>query len=177
MEGKLAVATPGGSTTGPVAVVMTGPVAAVVWTTDLISLYRSRYADMVRVAFLLTGSTEEAEEIVQEAFVKIRNRIDRVDNPAAYLRTTVVNGCRNRHRRILVERRHARPTDGMSHDHVDELSDALAGLPLRQRTAIVLRYYAGMTEAEIAGALGCRPGTVKSLCHRALAELRKVIEL
>jgi RNA polymerase sigma factor (sigma-70 family) len=154
----------------------TGPSAAVAWPTDLVSLYRSRYDDMVRLAFLLTGSAAEAEEIVQEAFVRIRGRIDCVDNPAAYLRTTVVNGCRNRYRRLLVERRHDRAADRTVSDHIDELSDALAALALRQRTVIVLRFYAGLSETEIASVLGCRPGTVKSLCHRGLAELRKVIQ-
>jgi len=149
---------------------------AVVWPHDLVSLYRTRYDDMVRLAFLLTGSSAEAEEIVQEAFVKIRNRIDRVDNPSAYLRTTVVNGCRNRYRRILVERRHAEPAERASYDRVDELNDALTALAIRQRTVIVLRFYAQMSEAEIAQVLGCRPGTVKSLCHRGLCELRRVIQ-
>jgi len=154
----------------------TGPVTAVVWPQDLVSLYRARYGDMVRLAFLMTGSSAEAEEIVQEAFVRVRRRIDRVDNPSAYLRTAVVNGCRNRYRRILVERRHAPLAEPAAYDRVDEMSDALAALPARQRAVIVLRYYAGMNEAEIAGALGCRPGTVKSLCHRGLAELRRVIQ-
>jgi RNA polymerase sigma-70 factor (sigma-E family) len=155
---------------------ITGPVAVVGWPLDLISLYRSRYGDMVRLAFLLTGSSAEAEEIVQEAFVRVRNRIDRVANPSAYLRAAVVNGCRNRYRRILVERRHQSPPEGAVVDPVDELSDALATLAPRQRAVIVLRFYAGLTEAEIAQVLGCRPGTVKSLCHRGLAELRRVIE-
>lgn len=158
------------------AVPTTGPVAAVVWPHDLVSLYRARYGDMVRLAFLLTGSSAEAEEIVQDAFVRIRKRIDRVDNPSAYLRAAVVNGCRNRYRRILVERRHASPAERDVHDAADEMSDALSALPIRQRTVIVLRFYAAMTEAEIAASLGCRPGTVKSLCHRGLAELRRVIQ-
>jgi RNA polymerase sigma-70 factor (sigma-E family) len=154
----------------------TGPVTAVVWPQDLVSLYRARYGDMVRLAFLMTGSSAEAEEIVQDAFVRVRTRIDRVDNPSAYLRTAVVNGCRNRYRRILVERRHASPAQPATNDRVDEMSDALAALPTRQRAVIVLRYYAGMSEAEIADTLGCRPGTVKSLSHRGLAELRRVIQ-
>ena len=155
---------------------ITGPVPTVVWPHDLVSLYRARYTDMVRLAYLLTGSSAEAEEIVQEAFVRIRNRVERIDNPSAYLRSAVVNGCRNRYRRALVERRHAQPAERASYDRVDELSDALAMLTPRQRAVIVLRFYAGMTEREIAETLRCRPGTVKSLCHRGLAELRQVIE-
>jgi RNA polymerase sigma factor (sigma-70 family) len=57
----------------------------------------------------------------------------------------------------------------------DELADAIARLPFRQRVVIVLRYYADLTEADIAHALGCRPGTVKSLASRALATLSKEI--
>ncbi len=155
---------------------ITGPVTAVVWPHDLVSLYRARYTDMVRLAYLMTGSSAEAEEIVQDAFVRVRNRIERVANPSAYLRTAVINGCRNRYRRILVERRHAERPEPAAYDRVDELSDALVTLSTRQRTVIVLRFYAGMTESEIAGALGCRPGTVKSLCHRGLAELRRTIQ-
>jgi RNA polymerase sigma factor (sigma-70 family) len=58
----------------------------------------------------------------------------------------------------------------------DELEDALAKLPARQRAAVVLRYYGDLPDADIARALRCRPGTVRSLIHRALADLRKVIE-
>jgi len=58
----------------------------------------------------------------------------------------------------------------------DELGDALAALPTRQRAAVVLRYYADLPDADIARTLRCRPGTVRSLIHRALADLRKTIE-
>ena len=58
---------------------------------------------------------------------------------------------------------------------VDHLADAVAALPFRQRAVVVLRYHAGLSEAEIADALGCRPGTVKSLASRALARLEEVI--
>ncbi|MGH9127079.1 MAG: SigE family RNA polymerase sigma factor [Acidimicrobiales bacterium] len=164
------MAIPQAAVTGPLPVVVT-------WPHDLVSLYRTRYADMVRLAYLLIGSSAEAEEIVQDAFVRIRGRIQRVDNPSAYLRTTVINGCRNRFRRREVERRYTPRPEAAAYDRVDELGDALAALPARQRAVIVLRYYAGLSEAEIAATLGCRPGTVKSLCHRGLAELRRVIEL
>jgi RNA polymerase sigma factor (sigma-70 family) len=59
---------------------------------------------------------------------------------------------------------------------VDELRDALASLPMRQRAVLVLRFYEDMSEADIAATLGCRPGTVKSLSSRGLAALRQVIE-
>ena len=74
-------------------------------------------------------------------------------------------------RRFLLLRR-----DESSELQADELGDALAALPPKRRAAVVLKYYAGLKEQEIADALGVRPGTVKSMVHRALAELREVIE-
>jgi RNA polymerase sigma-70 factor (sigma-E family) len=141
------------------------------------TLYRSQYLPMVRLAFLLLGSNAVAEEVVQEAFVRVRNAVERAANPAAYLRTAVVNGCRNQQRHANVERRHQPVLLAQaSLDQPDHLADALAQLPGRQRAVIVLRYYEGLTEAEIAAVLGCRKGTVKSATSRGLAQLRKVIE-
>jgi RNA polymerase sigma factor (sigma-70 family) len=95
----------------------------------------------------------------------------------------VVNRCRDVQRRRRVQRRHdasargaARAAEPSSELGADELSDALAKLPMRQRTALVLRFYDGRSEAEIATVLGVAPGTVKSLVSRALAQLREVIE-
>jgi RNA polymerase sigma factor (sigma-70 family) len=78
---------------------------------------------------------------------------------------------------VSVERRHHQSERVPElFDSPDLLADALAKLPARQRAALVLRYYDGLSEAEIAMALGCRPGTVKSTTSRALAKLRNVIE-
>ena len=147
------------------------------WPEGLISLYRARYVPLVRLAILLTGSNDRAEEIVQEAFIRIRNRGD-VADLGSYVRAVVVNRCRDHHRHAGVERRVALrlARDEAVFDAIDELKDALAGLPPRQRAVIVLRYYEGLSEAEIADLLGCRPGTVKSLAHRGLASLRGVLE-
>jgi RNA polymerase sigma factor (sigma-70 family) len=148
------------------------------WPASFVELYRSQHASMVRLAYLLTGSAALAEEVVQDAFVRIRPHLDQVTGPVGYLRASVVNACRNQQRRANLERRYAsqlRPE--VSEDRVDELRDALERLPYRQRAVVVLRYYVGCSEAEIAAQLGCRPGTVKSLGHRALAQLRTVISL
>ncbi|MGH9127959.1 MAG: RNA polymerase sigma factor [Acidimicrobiales bacterium] len=147
------------------------------WPASLIDLYRAQYTPMVRLAYLLTGSSAVAEDVVQEAFIRVRARLGSVDRPVAYLRAAVVNGSRNHHRHVEVERRLA-PLSAAPEgfvDQVDELGDALATLPERQRTVLVLRYYQGLSEAEIAAVLDCRAGTVKSLAHRGLASLRKVI--
>lgn len=148
------------------------------WPASLIELYRAYYAPMVRLSYLITGSNALAEEVVQDAFIKIRGHLGSVESPVAYLRAAVVNGSHNHHRHKEVERRLAplTATPEAVTDSLDELSDALAALPERQRTVLVLRYYQDLTEAEIAEVLGCRPGTVKSLAHRGLESLRKVIE-
>ena len=140
-------------------------------------LYRAQYGAMVRLANLLTASNTVAEELVQDAFVRVHGKWDQINTPAAYLRAAVVNACRSHHRRRLLERtRLPRPPAEASAPAPDELWDALARLPYRQRAVLVLKFYEDMAELDIAAALGCRPGTVKSLTSRALVELRKVIE-
>ena len=144
---------------------------------SLAALYRQEYAPMVRLAHLVTGFNEVAEDVVQDAFVRMYRNWDRADQPGAYLRTIVVNGCRTWHRRRRLEReRLPQPRPPGVDAEVHELLDALAHLGVRQRTALVLRFYLDMSEAEVAQVLGCRPGTVKSLVHRGLRQLEEVIE-
>jgi RNA polymerase sigma-70 factor (sigma-E family) len=139
-------------------------------------LYRREYAPMLRLAYLLLGSNELAEEAVHDAFAKVFERWSRLDRPGGYLRTCVVNRCRDLQRRRRFERtgRLAAPVE--QDLGADEVLDALAALPHRQRAALVLRYYEDLSEADIADALGVRPGTVKSLVSRGLDRLREVIE-
>ena len=144
---------------------------------SLAALYRQEYAPMVRLAHLITGSNEVAEDVVQDAFVRMYRNWERADQPGAYLRTIVVNGCRSWHRRRRMEReRLPQPGPAGVDAEVHELLDALAHLGVRQRTALVLRFYLDMSEADVAQVLGCRPGTVKSLVHRGLRQLKEVIE-
>ena len=144
------------------------------------ALYRDRYLALVRLAYLLLGTrtSGEAEEVVQEAFAELHRRWALVEAPGPYVRAAVVNGCRRRQRRGAMDRVRvgARPERGPAALGADDMGDAIARLPDRQRAVIVLRYYEDMSEADIAAALGCRPGTVKSLASRALADLRRVIE-
>jgi RNA polymerase sigma-70 factor (sigma-E family) len=142
------------------------------------ALYVSHYQGMVRFAHLLTGSKGSAEEVVQDAFVALYRRFDRVDNPAGYLRVSVVNGCRSLARRhALVNRKTVYPPPSESGaPEIDETWAALARLSPRRRAAVVLRYYADLPEQEIADVLGCRVGTVKSLLSRALGQLKQVIQ-
>jgi RNA polymerase sigma factor (sigma-70 family) len=139
------------------------------------SLYLSEYRSMVRLAFVLVDGS--AEEVVQDAFAKVYERWASIDEPRAYLRTCVVNGARDvlRRRRVVVWRR-PDPVPEAAELAVDHLLDALAVLTPRRRAAIVLRYYEDLPEAEIAVVLGVRPGTVKSMLHRSLLQLRGVVE-
>src|SRR5262245_29972581 len=75
------------------------PVAPEPWATSFIELYRAERAGMVRLAFLLTGGDASAEELVHDAFLAVHRRWAHVDNPSAYLRTSVVNACTSHHRR------------------------------------------------------------------------------
>jgi RNA polymerase sigma-70 factor (sigma-E family) len=145
---------------------------------ELVDLYVDRYASMVRLAHLITGSAAVAPDLVQEAFIKVAPRLDRLDSPGAYLRTTVVNECRSWLRRQGLERRHQRPQEEALAipPEVDEMWSALAHVAERQRAALVLRFYEDLPYEEIAEALGCRLGTAKSLVHRGLAALREVLE-
>lgn len=138
--------------------------------------YRSQHEPMLRLAYLLTQSRTVAEDLVQDSFMRIEPRWSSLDNPAAYLRRTVTNACYSYHRRR--KREAALPVElpaDREAEH-DEMWDALAALAPRRRAALVLRYYLDLSEADIAAALGCRKGTVKSLTHRALADLRSVLE-
>ncbi len=149
-------------------------------------VYAAEYAPMVRLAFFLVGSVEVAEEVVQDAFVRLHQRWDAVDRPGAFVRRCVVNGCtdRQRRRRRWGERLPAvaaqtDPVVGAPGDGVDarlELVAALGALPVRCRTAVVLRFLADLSEAQTAEAMGVAPGTVKALVHRGLERLRTEVE-
>jgi RNA polymerase sigma-70 factor (sigma-E family) len=141
------------------------------------ALYASEHDAMVRLAFLLTGSTEIAEDVVQDAFVRLHRRWEHIREPRPYLRRAVVNACHSHHRRLRRFRQLPVPAGPVAVElDAHELADALAALPARQRAAIVLRFYADLSEAATADALGCRPGTVGSLVHRGLAQLRRGLE-
>ena len=140
------------------------------------ALFDAERAGMVRLAFLMVGSEPLAEEIVQDAFAAVYLRWDRLDRPGAYLRRCVVNGARTSVRRRAVERRHLRVVaEEGAPSPARELLDALGALAIDRRAVVVLRFYAGMTQEEIADALGIRLGTVKSRLHRGLAELREAL--
>ena len=141
------------------------------------AFYEVTYPAMVKLAWALVDTREAAEEAVQDAFAAMYRRFDSVDNPQAYVRTSVVNHCRNVLRRRSVVRRHV-PTDipTATDDVYDHLFDVIRLLPPRHRAVIVLTYQEGLGIDDVAEALGVAPGTVKSRLSRAKEQLRKEIE-
>lgn len=148
-------------------------------------LYDGYWMSMVRLATLLLGASDQAEEIVQDAFVAIyprRAMFGSTPQAVAYLRASVVNGCRSSHRhRQVVNRYRPNPEPGPptpEESAVRAESDArmmaaLRRLPQRQQEVLVLRYYGEASEAEIAQTLGITRGAVKSHAHRGLEALRR----
>ena len=131
---------------------------------------------MVRLATLLVDRPAVAEELVQDAFVRVERAYDRLDAPLPYLRAAVVNACRSHIRRRSLERRHADdPVLEVDGPELDETWEHLRRLTPRKRAAIVLRFYADLRVEDVAAALGCRTGTAASLIHRGLADLREVL--
>jgi RNA polymerase sigma-70 factor (sigma-E family) len=151
-------------------------------------IYRSHRMGMVRLAILLVDDQASAEDVVQEAFAGLfRNWSGLRDNAAAvgYLRTAVVNGSRSMLRRRRTARAYVPPHPGtersaeslalLTAEH-QAVVTALGDLAPRQREVLVLRYYGGLSEAEIAEATGLSKGTVKSTASRAVAKLGEIMK-
>lgn len=145
--------------------------------------YRSRYAQTVRLAGLLVGNFQAGEDIAEDAFARLFERWRSIEDPSAYLHRVVVNLARSHLRRASVMRRHP-PQPAPHAVGADEMADlgtarpvrtALARLPRRQREAVVLRYYWGLGDAEVAGAMGLSTGAVKSHLHRAMGTLSEAL--
>jgi RNA polymerase sigma-70 factor (sigma-E family) len=163
---------------------------ATTWDADdaVTELYSANYASLVRVAAMLLCNTAEAEEVVQDAFVAMHGRWKRLrdaDRALSYLRRSVVNSARSRLRRRSVEKRY-RPEparDAPSAEHValnshqhSAVFHALKTLPVRQREAVVLRYYLDLSEAETASVMNLSRGAVKSHTSRGIRALRTALE-
>lgn len=146
-------------------------------------LYARHAPDAVRLAYLLTGDAALAQDLVQEAFVRVGGRLVHLRRPeafGAYLRQTVVNLSRMHFRRRKVERAAMEREAGLAREAPDQpdvasreaVRRALLRLPERQRAAVVLRFYEDLSDRQAADVLRCRPGTVASLVHRAMQRLR-----
>jgi RNA polymerase sigma-70 factor (sigma-E family) len=140
---------------------------------------------LLRTAYLMVGDLHEAEDLVQETLFKVASRwprVRRMDNPVAYTRRILVNlasrgsSKRSRNRAELKATSPAETAAQAAHVDIDDrLFDALAALPPRQRAALVLRYYLDLSEAEVAAALDCSLGTVKSSTSRGLKRLEQTL--
>jgi RNA polymerase sigma-70 factor (sigma-E family) len=144
-------------------------------------LYERHYAELVRLAFALTSDWDLAEELAQDAFVRVwrswGNIRDQQSAPA-YLRTTVINLARGSLRRRLQERRAWRDASDQRSADPDASIDllyALTRLPARKRACVVLRFYLDLSEADTAAALGVSVGTVKSQTAKALRQLQRLL--
>lgn len=163
------------------------------WSADeaLEALYAAHWRPLVRLAVLLVRDVGTAEEVVQDAFVATHGRWGRLRDPdraLAYLRQAVVNRSRSALRHRGVVERHARDEGLLPAERAAGADDAavagerratvlaaLARLPERQREVLVLRHYAGLSEAEIAEALGISSGSVKTHASRGNARLRELL--
>jgi RNA polymerase sigma-70 factor (sigma-E family) len=154
---------------------------------EFLDFVKSRAAPLHRMAYLLCGDWHLADDLVQETLAKSFrhwHRVQRADNPDAYVRRMLVNEARRHWRR---HRNATGPVDVTAHEpgvpdaaaaitNRVALFQALLSLPARQRATVVLRYLEGMSERETAAVLGCGEGTVKSQTSRALGSLRTFLE-
>jgi RNA polymerase sigma-70 factor (sigma-E family) len=160
------------------------------WDADeaVSALYSAHYRSLVRLATMLLHDTGSAEEVVQDAFVAMHGRWSRLRDPdraAGYLRQAVVNRARSalRHRGVAA-RHEVSPGPDQPGADVHALAaelrrdvvQALRRLPVRQREAVVLRYYADLSEAETAEVMGVSRGSVKTHASRGVAALRPHLE-
>jgi RNA polymerase sigma-70 factor (sigma-E family) len=155
----------------------------------VVAVFEAHYSHLVRLARHLTDDPADAEDVVMDAFVGLSRHwqhVRRTEDAFFYLRTSVVNGSRSRLRRLKIarERRHtqldrdAAPADqaAMAHLEQEAVVRALRVLPRRQREVLVLRYYDGASEAEIAEVLSITVGSVKTHASRGLHAVAEHLE-
>lgn len=154
---------------------------------DLEALFDTHYEQLVRMASFYTDDTESAEEVVQDAFVKLLKGNYKIEpgREAPYLRSMVLNGARSTLRKRKVRRDYkpdpvpnapAAEIAGVASATSDEMLAALKQLPGKQASVLVLRYYLDLSEAEIADTLDIAKGSVKSHAHRGLAKLATLVK-
>jgi RNA polymerase sigma-70 factor (sigma-E family) len=150
------------------------------------ALYQAHALSLARLALLMLGDADAAQDVVQDAFFGLYRRWDKLasaDAAPAYLRASVLNGCRT------ALKRRSRPAAPATAEplesaeaavlHTEEQRGVLAAvrrLPARQREAVVLRYYLDMTEEQAARAMGVSRGTVKSATSRAVAAIGRMLK-
>ena len=139
------------------------------------AFFLQRFAELSRLAFLLTGSSAVSDEIAQDACEEVFRRWDDITHPRAYARVAVVNGARSwgrRRARRMASTVESDQTPGADADAI-AVRAVLADLPQAEREVLVFRYYADLKVDDIAAELGIPTGTVKSHIHRGLARMHK----
>lgn len=153
-------------------------------------MYQEHARSLVGLARMFVDHRDAAEDVVQEAFIRLSRSLHRIDDPskaAAYLRSIVLNLARDHNRRGLLSSRHATRVVDLDPVGVDEtittrddhhrVLTALRSLPRRQRDCLALHYLLGLPVADIAGTLGLSRNSVKTHLKRGLASLRQVPDL
>jgi RNA polymerase sigma factor (sigma-70 family) len=146
-------------------------------STGFDAFYAERWPYAFRLAALMTHDAEAGADIAQDVLARMSRRWETIERPNAYLQRALTNASSTGRRsgRTAARKLHLLVVRGDDEVAFDGLAEAVARLPFRQRAVVVLRYYADLSEAEIARALDCRPGTVKSLSSRALLTLSKEV--
>ncbi|WP_030058535.1 SigE family RNA polymerase sigma factor [Streptomyces novaecaesareae] len=148
--------------------------------------FERHYAELARLAHLLTGETDAADDLAADALIALWQRWDRLraaDNPIAYARGVVANMARARIRSAIRERRRVllfwsrapERTDGPDTAAVLDVRTALARMPFRKRACVVMRHAFDLSEKDTAAALGISVGTVKSQTSKGMAELKRAL--
>jgi RNA polymerase sigma-70 factor (ECF subfamily) len=148
---------------------------------DFEEYYLAAHRPLLRLCYLATLDVEAAADAAQEALARAWSRWDQIvagdADPGPWVRTVALNLCRSRWRRLKREVTFLAASGPETHpsprDPDPELHAALRRLPLRQREAIALRYWADLTVQECASAMGTSPGSVKKHLHRARARLQQ----
>ncbi|GAA2441667.1 MULTISPECIES: SigE family RNA polymerase sigma factor [Streptomyces] len=154
--------------------------------TEFHDFFERHYAELARLAHLLTGEADAADDIAADALLALWHRWDRVraaEHPAAYARGVVANLARSRIRSAVRERRRialfwsqqSPHTDGPDVPAVVDVQGALRTLPFRKRACVVLRHAFDLSERDTALALGISVGTVKSQTSKAMAQLERLL--
>lgn len=157
---------------------------------EFTAFYVASWPRLFRTTYAVAGDRQGTEDALQTAFAQAWSRWSRVSaagDPMAYMRRMAINAAINGHRRAWTRREMSvpelpdapTPHDAWPEHHAPEHQatwQAVRALPPRQRAVVVLRFYEGLSEREIAEVMGCRPGTVKSQASAALATLRAQLD-
>lgn len=154
-----------------------GPATNVATDRDFTDFYVTELSGQVRRAALLLGSADQANDVVHDAFTEVFRRWEHLDEPGPYLNRAVLNRCRDvaraQTRKARLSHRLVRADTAWNEEPIADLLDSL---PFNQRASIVLKFYVGYSNSEIAEALGCPTGSVGPWLNRAVAHIRKAMQ-